>query len=123
MPLQFFPQPDQEEQAVRESLKEFLDTHVRPTVREDDKGSHFRRDVFNAMAQKGFTAFTIGSEYGGGGKGFIPYFAAVEETARVSVALSVTVGVTNLIQGALANFGSNEQKKRFLPAMTRISAQ
>ena len=37
MPLQFFPQPDQEEQAVRTSIKEFLDTNVRPTVREDDE--------------------------------------------------------------------------------------
>ncbi len=58
-------------------------------------------------------------EYGGGGLSFESYYPCLEEIARASVSMAVTVGVTNLVQGALINYGTSVQKTDYLPRLVK----
>lgn len=118
MSLPFYPLPTKEESEVRRITRELIDKKLRPFAIQDDERHFFRRELFNEFAKLGFTAMTLPQEYGGSAKSFRAYYAFVEEIARGGMAISVAVGVTNLVQGALAAFGTEDQKKKYLTKLT-----
>lgn len=99
---------------VRETTARFVDEKVRPFVAEDDAKSLFRRELFQQVVGLGYHAFAHQAKYGGKGGSHRAYYAFLEELARGSLSLSVSVSVTNLVQGAIASFGTEAQKNRFL---------
>lgn len=115
--IQFSP-ADPQEAAIRERVKAFVDRKVRPVAIEDDEECRFRRSFFDELAKEKLTALAIPKEHGGAGLSSRCYYACLEELARGSLALSITIGVTNLIQGALAKFGNADQKDRYLKRLT-----
>ena len=118
MPLTFPLAIEDDEKQVREKTAKFVDQHIRPTVEQDDATSRYRRELFDGVAQLGFHAFPHPVQYGGKAGSYRCYYAFLEELGRGSLALSVSVGVTNLVQGALVEFGTEEQKERFLKPLT-----
>ncbi len=103
-----------DERAAREKTIQFVEKWVRPTAEEDDAKSLFRRELFDEAAKLGLHALCHPVEYGGGGGSHHAYYAFLEEIGRGSLALSVAVSVTNLVQGALSTFGTEAQKQKFL---------
>ncbi len=112
--LRALPGMQADELEVREKTAAFVDQVVRPTAEIDDAKSLFRRELFDAVVELGFHALPHDPKYGGKGKPYRCYYAFLEELGRGSLALSVAVGVTNLVQGALAVYGTEAQKDRFL---------
>lgn len=112
--LEFFPEPLVDEKQVRDAARHFANEVLRPTATEDDLASRFRREIFNRAVKEGITAVAIPKEYGGRGLSYRAYYASLEELARGSAAMTVAVSVTNLIQGAVAQFGNSEQKQSAL---------
>ncbi|MBI4405322.1 MAG: acyl-CoA dehydrogenase family protein [Deltaproteobacteria bacterium] len=109
-----YPQPTPQELAIRKRVRLVADQCLRPYVISDDENAFFRREAFNTLASQGLSSISLAKEYGGQGLSYRCYFASIEEMARVSLSMAVTVGVTNLVQGALVAFGNEKQKQTFL---------
>jgi len=109
-----FNQIQDDEKKIRETASRFSDEHLRPFAIEDDEKCRFRREAFNRAAQLGLVSLVTPKAYGGAEQSYRCYYACLEELARGSTSMGVMVGVTNLVQGGLIAFGSEEQKQRWL---------
>ena len=108
---------DETQLALQDSVRRFVRERVAPTVAEDDEGGRFRKDLFHAMGELGFTAVPTPEEYGGLGLGYVEYALMLEEIAKVSPAYAVTVAVNGLPQIILVQFGTEDQRERYLPRL------
>ncbi len=83
----------------------------------DEKGV-FDKDLIHQFFQLGLMGIEIPEQYGGGGGKFFEAILAVEELSRVDASAGVIVDVQNtLVNNALLRWGTEEQKKRYLPRM------
>jgi butyryl-CoA dehydrogenase/short/branched chain acyl-CoA dehydrogenase len=83
----------------------------------DEKGV-FDKDLIHDFFQLGLMGIEIPEQYGGGGAKFFEAILAVEELSRVDASSGVIVDVQNtLVNNALLRWGSEEQKKHYLPKM------
>jgi len=107
-----------EENILRQSVREFAEKEIRPVVRELDAKEEFSYDLTAKMAGMGLFGIFVSPEYGGSGLGYVPYIIAVEEIARVDGSQAATVAAGNSLGiGPIYYFGSEEQKRRWLPKL------
>jgi alkylation response protein AidB-like acyl-CoA dehydrogenase len=115
LPLTSFTE---DEIMFRDNIRQFADEKVRPLVREMDEKGVFDKDLLRQFFQLGLMGIEIPEQYGGGGGKFFEAILAVEEMSRVDASAGVVVDVQNtLVNNALLRWGSDEQKKRYLPRM------
>ena len=108
----------EDEIMFRDNIRQFADEKVRPLVKEMDEKGVFDKDLIQQFFQLGLMGIEIPQQYGGGGGKFFEAILAVEEMSRVDASAGVVVDVQNtLVNNALLRWGSDEQKKRFLPRM------
>ncbi len=112
--LPVYPPPENEEKHWRAVARQFADEVVRPTALNDETAHRFRRDHFDEAARRGLTGISFAKEWGGSAAPYQAFYGSIEELARSSMSLSVTLGVTTLVQGAVLMFGTAVQKERFL---------
>jgi alkylation response protein AidB-like acyl-CoA dehydrogenase len=106
----------EDEILFRDNIRQFAEEKIRPLVREMDEKAVFDHDLLQQFFQLGLMGIEIPEEYGGGGGTFFEACLAVEETARVDASAAVIVDVQNtLVNNALLRWGTQEQKKRYLP--------
>lgn len=110
----FFPEYPDDESRFRKLAREIADEKIRPTAITDERAHVFRRDIFSSLAQSGLTALTIPEVFGGKAAHPRVFYGVIEELARASASYAITLGVTNLVQGALVAFGSEAQKETTL---------
>jgi alkylation response protein AidB-like acyl-CoA dehydrogenase len=110
-----FDLPEQH-RLLRDSVREFCERHVRPHAREWDEAERFPLELVPKLAELGLLGIRVPEEYGGAGLDTLSYAIAVEECARVDGSLALTVASHNgLGTGHILKFGSDEQKRRYLP--------
>ena len=108
----------EDEIMFRDNIHQFADEKVRPLVKEMDEKGIFDKDLLHQFFQLGLMGIEIPEQYGGGGGKFFEAILAVEEMSRVDASAGVVVDVQNtLVNNALLRWGSDEQKKRYLPRM------
>ena len=108
----------EDEILFRDNIRQFADEKIRPLVKEMDEKGVFEKDLIHDFFQLGLMGIEIPEEYGGGGAKFFDAILAVEELSRVDASSGVIVDVQNtLVNNALLRWGSEEQKKRYLPKM------
>ena len=108
----------EDEIMFRDNIRQFADEKVRPLVKEMDEKGVFDKDLIHQFFQLGLMGIEIPEQYGGGGGKFFEAILAVEEMSRVDASAGVVVDVQNtLVNNALLRWGSEEQKKRYLPRM------
>jgi butyryl-CoA dehydrogenase/short/branched chain acyl-CoA dehydrogenase len=108
----------EDEVLFRDNIRQFADDKIRPLVKEMDEKGVFEKDLLHEFFQLGLMGIEIPEQYGGGGAKFFEAILAVEELSRVDASAGVVVDVQNtLVNNALLRWGSDEQKKRFLPRM------
>ena len=101
---------------LRRSVRDFVQSEVRPHARTWDKEERFPHEIIPKLAEMGLLGIRIPEEYGGSGMDTVSYAICVEETARVDGSLALTVASHNgLGTGHILNFGNEEQKRRYLP--------
>ncbi|MBC76394.1 MAG: acyl-CoA dehydrogenase [Halobacteriovoraceae bacterium] len=105
-------------QELINSVKKFRQDRIEPFMEEDDAEGKFRKEIFNEMGQLGLTGMTLPEQYGGAGLGYEDFCAVLEEIAKSSVPYAVTVSVSTMVQGMISNFGTEEQKQKYLPSLT-----
>jgi long-chain-acyl-CoA dehydrogenase len=107
-----------EHQALRASVRAFLDRHVRPRLEEFIAAKAIPRDVWVEAGKQGFLGLQVPEEYGGGGAGHDYRFTVVlaEELSAVSAAMSSCIGIhTDVNAPYLVELTTPEQKQRWLP--------
>lgn len=102
----------------RAAVREFSRAEIAPHVREMDARGEFRKDLLDKLFALGLMGIEIPEEYGGQGGTFFQSVLAVEEMSAVDPAAAVIVDVQNtLVANALLRWGSQEQKRRYLPRL------
>ncbi|KAB2928649.1 MAG: acyl-CoA dehydrogenase [Leptonema illini] len=114
----------EEQNLIRDMVRQFAETEVAPSATERDEEEHFDRDLmFARLADLGLTGIVFPEEYGGAGADYLSYSIAVEELSRVCASTGVTLSA-HLSLGAnpIYLFGSEEQKKKFLTPLAQGQA-
>ncbi len=105
-----------EQQMMRKMVRDFADKEIRPTTREIDAAGQFPWQVIHKMGGLGLLGLPIPEEHGGSGADTVSYAIAVEEISRVSGSIGITLAAhTSLGLYPIYRFGSEEQKRRYLP--------
>ena len=109
-----------EEQMFRAAAREFAEKEVGPHVEAMDREGVFKRDLIEKFFAQGFMGIEIPWNYGGGGGTFFMSVLAIEEFSRVDASAGVVIDVQNtLVANALMRWGSEQQKKTFLPRLAQ----
>jgi alkylation response protein AidB-like acyl-CoA dehydrogenase len=108
-----------QQKLIRDTVRQFVETEVRSTVKERDRTQRFPAEEIRKIAELGCCGMLIPEEWGGAGLEHISYVLMLEEVARVDCAMSTSLGVTNsAVQIPLLKFGSQVQKQRYLPRLS-----
>ncbi|HTM11358.1 MAG TPA: acyl-CoA dehydrogenase [Bryobacteraceae bacterium] len=109
-----------EEELFQTTVGQFARERLAPHVRQMDEAGVFRRELLDELFELGLMAIDIAEEYGGQSGSFFQSILAIEELAKVDPAAAVIVDVQNtLCNLALQRWGSDDQKRRFLPRLAR----
>jgi len=107
-----------EQELLRRTVREFAEAEMRPHVLEWDEAQHFPMDLLPKLATLGLMGITFAEEYGGSAMSAVDYCICIEELARVCPAIALSVAAHNgLCTAHIAMFGSEAQKKQFLPRL------
>jgi alkylation response protein AidB-like acyl-CoA dehydrogenase len=108
-----------EREAILQTLRDFCEVEVRPHVLDWDEKQQFPREVFRRLGELGFLGAIFPEEYGGAGLSTEVYAAIVEEIASVDGAVALALAAhTSLGSSHLFLFGSDAQKRRYMPKLT-----
>jgi len=109
----------EEQEMFRKAAREFAETTVKPKISEMEETGKFSDELVKALGEAEMMALTIPEEYGGLGLGYTVRMIAVEEISKVSVAVGMMLQVCALGIEPILKFGTEEQKKKYLPAMAK----
>ncbi|MEM6796352.1 MAG: acyl-CoA dehydrogenase [Acidobacteriota bacterium] len=104
-----------EQKMLREEVRRFADEVVKPIAKEIDAEGRFPSEILGQAAEMGLMGVAVPEEWGGAGMDPLAYCLVIEEISRVCGSTGVILSVNNsLVCDPLMQFGSDEQKERFL---------
>jgi isovaleryl-CoA dehydrogenase len=110
----------EDERALRDAARRFVRKEIQPVADRMDREDYFPRDVFRRLGEQGFLGPTVPTSYGGLGLSYLSQALILEEIARVSPALALSVGAhSNLFADNVGRNGSEAQRQSFLPSVVR----
>ena len=99
--------------------REIAEKHVRPAAAKYDKAQEYNWDAARKVAEAGLFRTFVPKEYGGHGAGVLALARVTEELARADSGFGVAFAVNALGSFPILVGGTEEQKKRWLPAIAR----
>lgn len=109
---------NEEEQEILEMLKDFCEKEVGPKAAEIDENERFPEETWHALAEMGMMGVPFPEEYGGAGLSYVNYIGVCEELAKYCATTSVMVSAhSSLCTWPIYNFGTEEQKQKYLPSL------
>ncbi|MCI4667612.1 MAG: acyl-CoA dehydrogenase [Bacteroidia bacterium] len=109
----------EEHRMIQQMARDFAEKELKPGVIERDASQTFPEDLVKRMGEMGFLGMMVDPEYGGGGMDTVSYVLVMEELSKWDASASVMVSVNNsLVCWGLETFGNEEQKRKYLPALT-----
>ena len=110
----------EDQELFRRTVREFAAREIAPVAAEHDEAEKYPAENVRKMGELGLMGLTVPEQYGGAGAGAIEYALAMEEVARACAAHSVVLTVNvSLVCEPIYKFGTDEQRERFLPRLTR----
>ncbi len=110
----------EEQRLVQRAARDFAAAEILPHIREWDERHEVHREVFDRMGQLGFLGAAIPDEYGGAGFDYVSLGLICEELERADTAFRVVMSVHAALNSlALLQWGTEEQKRRFLVPQAR----
>ena len=107
-----------EQRLVRDTARDFADNEIAPRARENDRSGRFDTELVAKLAEIGFIGPILPEQYGGRGIDYRTYGLIVEEIGRAdSSARTVVSVVTSLVGGSIERWGTEEQKREWLPRL------
>jgi alkylation response protein AidB-like acyl-CoA dehydrogenase len=108
-----------EQQQVREMVRDFALSEIKPHVMEWDEAQRFPKETIKKLGELGMLGIIFPEDYGGAALSYVDYVNVIEEIAAVDSSVGLTVAAHNsLCTGHINLAGDEEQKKRFLPKLT-----
>lgn len=109
---------NEDQKMIRDSIKEFVEREVAPTVMERDHGKKFPMDIVKKLGEMGMLGIYHEEQYGGSGFDVVSFCLVLEEIARWDASLALTVAShTSLGTGHIAIAGNHEQKLQYMPKL------
>ncbi|MEM0952465.1 MAG: acyl-CoA dehydrogenase family protein [Cyanobacteria bacterium P01_H01_bin.74] len=100
--------------------KDFANTEIEPVVERNDNNATFDYDLLKKIADQGFFSAILPEKYGGQNIDHVAYALMTEEIARVCSSTRTLFSVQiSLVEKPILNFGTEDQKNKYLPAMAR----
>ena len=109
--------PTDEARDLVQLAGDVADKTLKPIADEYEKAEKYPAEAFTVLGQTGLLSLPYPEEWGGGGQPYEVYLQVLEEIAARWAAVAVAVSVHSLACHPLMAFGTDEQKKRWLPAM------
>lgn len=110
----------EEERMFQAMAREFAAKEIRPHVEAMDREGAFHHALLDEFFAQGFMGIEVPEAYGGSGGSFFLAILAIEEFSRVDASAGVVIDVQNtLVNNALKKWGTEEQKRKFLPRLAR----
>jgi butyryl-CoA dehydrogenase len=106
-----------EETLLVETVRAFIDRDVKPTVRDVEHANEYPEKWIEQMKQIGIYGLAIPEEYGGSPVSMPCYVMVTQELARGWMSLAGAMGGHTVVAKLLTLFGTDEQKRTYLPAM------
>jgi butyryl-CoA dehydrogenase len=108
----------EEQRMVRDTTRAYAEKELKPVASRLDHDSVYPQEQLEKLGAMGLMGVFVPEEFGGSGLDRVAYIAALEEISKVWASLGVIMSVNNsLVCGPLARFGTEAQKKRYLPRM------
>jgi isovaleryl-CoA dehydrogenase len=104
--------------AIRETTERFAREKIAPVAAEIDEKDEFPRALWPQMGELGLHGITVEAEWGGLGLGYLEHVIAQEEVARASASVGLSYGAhSNLCINQIRRWGTEEQKRKYLPKL------
>ncbi|HEY2632278.1 MAG TPA: acyl-CoA dehydrogenase family protein [Solirubrobacteraceae bacterium] len=107
-----------EQQLIRQTAREFTDKEIVERAKQNARNHHFDLDLVKKIADQGYLGAIVPREYGGAGLGYVDYGLVVEEIGRGCSSVRTVISVqTSLVCSAILKWGTEEQKRHYLPKL------
>ena len=104
--------------AIRDTTARFAAAEIAPLAAQIDRENAFPRQLWPKMGELGLHGITVEEEFGGLGQGYLEHVVAMEEVSRASASVGLSYGAhSNLCVNQIRRWGSDEQKRRYLPGL------
>jgi alkylation response protein AidB-like acyl-CoA dehydrogenase len=109
-----------DQREIQALTRDFAQAEIEPNASQWDRDHHFPRELYGKLAELGLMGACVPEEYGGAGADFLSYILVLEELSRADAGVGVTVAVhTSACTLPILNFGTDEQRARFVPPLAR----
>ena len=117
-PLLLESQLTDEERMIRDAARGYCQDRLMPRVIMANREERFDREIMTELGQQGLLGATVAEEYGGGGAGHVAYGLIAREVERVDSGYRSAMSVqSSLVMYPIEAFGTEEQKKKYLPKL------
>ena len=104
---------------VQEMARNFAEKEIKPTVMKFDESQEFPYDIMKKLGALGFLGVIFPETYGGAGFSYLEYVTIIEEISKVDPSVGLSIAAHNsLCCNHIYTFGSEVQKKKYLPDLT-----
>jgi alkylation response protein AidB-like acyl-CoA dehydrogenase len=111
-------EPTEMQRQITQVIRDFGKTHIQPHVIEWDETQEFPVQLFKQLGELGLMGVLVPEQYGGSGLGYLEYVTVISEISRICGAIGLSVAAHNsLCTGHILQFGSEEQKQKYLPKL------
>ena len=109
---------NENQQMIADMIRTFGKNEITPNVREWDDNQIFPIEVFKKLGDLGLMGVLVPTEYGGSGFSYTEYVTAIEELSILDPSIGLSMAAHNsLCTGHILQFGSEDQKKKWLPKL------
>jgi glutaryl-CoA dehydrogenase len=117
-PLALESQLTDEERLVRDAARGYAQSRLAPRIIEANRRERFDREILNEMGAQGLLGAMVAEQYGGGGASHVAYGLIAREIERVDSGYRSAMSVqSSLVMHPIEAFGTEEQKRKFLPKL------
>jgi hypothetical protein len=109
----------EEQLLLRDAARKVAQNLLAPRAAEWDREARFPKEALAELGKLGFMGMLVPEQYGGAGADHVGYALALEEIAAGDGATSTIISVNSLCCGAIRQYGSEEQKQRFLVPLAK----
>lgn len=103
---------------IRQSAKDFAETHIKPMVMVWDEDQTFPLELFKKLGAQGFMGILVPVQYQGSGLGYQEYITILDEISKVCGSIGLSVAAHNsLCTNHILSFANESQKQQYLPKL------
>ncbi|HAU31032.1 MAG TPA: hypothetical protein DCW46_01830 [Desulfotomaculum sp.] len=108
-----------QQEMLKKTVRQFAEEEIAPLVDEMEINDQTPPELVRKMGEQGFFGVTVPLEYGGTGMGHVDRVIMLEEIARISAAIAMSLQVLQIGVGMMMEMGNSEQKNRYSPALAQ----